>query len=96
MITQDDIRARRDEIISLGRRYGASNFRIFGSVARGEITETSDLDLLVEFEPGRSLLDHGGLLMDLRELLGVKVDLIEEGQLSGRFAQLVRKEAIPL
>jgi predicted nucleotidyltransferase len=96
MITQDSLRAHREEIISLGTRYGAFNFRIFGSVARGDSTERSDIDLLVEFEPGRSLLDQGGLLMDLRDLLGINVDLIEEGQLSGRLAQFVRKEAVPL
>ena len=51
---------------------------IFGSVARGDAGEQSDLDLIVRFEPGRSLLDHGGLVMDLRELLGRRVDVIDE------------------
>ena len=96
MITSDDIRKRRDEIISIGQRYGASDFRIFGSVARGDSDEASDLDLLVRFEPGRSLFDQGGLLMDLRELLGVKVDVVSEGALTGRFGQLVSREAVPL
>jgi len=96
MITKDDIFKRREEIVAVARRYGASDIRIFGSVARGDATEASDLDLLVQFEPGRSLFDHGGLLMDLRELLGVKVDVIDEGALSGRFELRVRKEAVPL
>jgi uncharacterized protein len=96
MITRDQLREHREEIIALAKRYGASDVRIFGSVARGDTIETSDLDLLVRFEPGRSLFDHGGLLMDLRELLGMKVDVIDEGALDGRFEQIVRKEAVPL
>jgi uncharacterized protein len=96
MITKEEIRKRRDEITRLAARYGAHDVRIFGSVARGDATEESDLDLLVRFEAGRSLLDQGGLLMDLRELLGIKVDVISEGALTGRFGQIVRKEAVPL
>lgn len=96
MITKDELRRRRGEIIALARRYGASDIRIFGSVARGDTTDTSDVDLLVRFEPGRSLFDQGGLLMDLRELLGMKVDVVSEGALTGRFGQIIRKEAIPL
>ena len=96
MITADDIRKRRDEINRLAARYGAHHVRIFGSVARGDATDASDLDLIVRFEPGRSLLDHGGLLMDLRDLLGFKVDVISEGALTGRFGEMVRKEAVPL
>jgi predicted nucleotidyltransferase len=96
MITKDAIHNRREEIIAIASRYGASNVRIFGSVARGDATDGSDVDLLVRFEPGRSLLDQGGLLMELRELLGMKVDVVSEGALSGRFGQLVRSEAAPL
>jgi predicted nucleotidyltransferase len=96
MITKDDIIKRREEIIALAKQYGASDVRIFGSVARGDAIESSDLDLLVRLEPDRSLLDQGGLLMDLRALLGIQVDVVEDGQLSGRFGQIVRREAIPL
>ena|SRR5437667_2766980 len=96
MITTADIRARRDEIIAIGKRYGAFNFRIFGSVARGDATDQSDLDLIVKFEPDRSLLDHGGLLMDLRELLQMKVDVIDEDGMRPRFRDNVLKEALPL
>jgi hypothetical protein len=96
MLTKDEVFKRREEIIAVARRYGASDIRIFGSVARGDAIETSDLDLLVRLEPGRSLFDQGGLLMDLRELLGIKVDVIDEGALSGRFEREVRREAIPL
>ena len=94
MVSKADILKRRDEIIAVAMRYGASDLRIFGSVARGDATETSDVDFLVRFEPGRSLFDQGGLLMDLRQLLGVNVDVVSEGALSGRFGQIVRKEAV--
>lgn len=96
MLTKHDILKRRDEIVAVAKRYGASDLRIFGSVARGDAGASSDVDFLVRFEPGRSLFDQGGLLMDLRELLGVEVDVVSEGALSGRFAQVVRAEAVPL
>jgi predicted nucleotidyltransferase len=96
MVTREQIKQKRAAILEIAGRYGASNVRIFGSVARGDVTESSDLDLLVHLEPGRSLLDQGGLLMDLRDLLGIKVDVITEGALQGRFGQLVRQEAVPL
>jgi predicted nucleotidyltransferase len=96
VITKAEIIRRRDEIISIARRYGASDVRLFGSVARGDANDTSDLDILVRFEPGRSLFDQGGLLMDLRTLLGIKVDVVSEGALTGRFGQCVRQEAVPL
>jgi len=96
MPSKQDILKRRDEIIAVASRYGASELRIFGSVARGDSTEASDVDFVVRFEPGRSLFDQGGLLMDLRQLLGVNVDVISEGALTGRFGQIVREEAVPL
>jgi predicted nucleotidyltransferase len=95
MITKTDILKRRDEIIAFAKQYGASDIRIFGSVARGDATESSDVDFVARFEPGRSLFDQGGLLLDLRQLLGVRVDLVSEGALTGRFGQIVRKEAVP-
>jgi uncharacterized protein len=96
MMTQEDIRHRRDAILEIARHYGAHDVRIFGSVARGDTTEESDLDLIVKFDPGRSLLDHGGLVMDLRELLGIKVDVIDEDGMRERFRNNALKEAIPL
>ena len=96
MLNRADIINRRKEIIALADRYGASHMRLFGSVARGDATDDSDVDFLVRFEPGRSLLDQGGLLMDLRELLGVNVDVISEGALSGRFGEMIQNEAVPI
>src|SRR5438067_925374 len=67
------VRTRRADILEIAKRYGASNLRIFGSVARGEADEKSDIDFLVDMESGRSLLDLAGLRVDLRELLGRSV-----------------------
>jgi predicted nucleotidyltransferase len=70
----DSIRRRRDDILRLAERYGARNVRIFGSIARGDARSGSDVDLLVEFEADRSLLDLIGLELDLSDLLGLHVD----------------------
>jgi predicted nucleotidyltransferase len=96
VISKDDILRRRAQILAIARRYGASDVRLFGSVARGEASETSDVDLVVRFESGRSLLDHGGLVMDLRELLGATVDVIDEEGMRPRFRQAIEREAVPL
>jgi predicted nucleotidyltransferase len=90
------LKAKRDEILQVCAKYGARNVRVFGSVARGEADEQSDIDLLVEFEPNRSLLDHAGLWVELQELLGVKVDVVSERGLKLRIRQRVLQEAIPL
>jgi len=70
MTLEELLRARREEILRVCARYGARNVRVFGSLARGEADEQSDIDLIVEFEPGRSLLDHAGLWLELQELPG--------------------------
>ena len=77
-MTLDDLRARRDEILRLAEKHGASNVRVFGSVARGEARPDSDVDFLVTFREGASLYDLSGLWQDLQELLGCEVSLIEE------------------
>lgn len=87
---------RRQEILALAARHGASNVRVFGSVARGEAGPASDIDLLVDLEPGRDLLDLGGLLMDLRDLLQVPVDVGTEPMLKERIRARVLSEAVPL
>jgi predicted nucleotidyltransferase len=90
------LKAKRDEILQVCAKYGARNVRVFGSVARGEADSQSDIDLLVEFEPNRSLLDHAGLWIELQELLGVKVDVVSERGLKPRIRERVLQEAIPL
>lgn len=90
------VKAKRGEILQLAARHGAHNVRVFGSLARGQATPDSDLDLLVEMEEGRSLLDLVGLWQDLEDLLGRKVDVISEGGLSSYLRDHVLAEAIPL
>lgn len=87
---------RRDEILQLAEQRGARNVRIFGSVAREQADEKSDIDFLVDLEPGRSLLDLGGLLMELQELLGHSVDVVTTAGLRKRIRERVLKEARPL
>jgi predicted nucleotidyltransferase len=90
------LNARRDEVLRTARKYGVRNVRVFGSVARGDADENSDIDLLVDLEPGRSLLDLGGLLMELQELLDRRVDIVTERGLRDRIRQHVLREAVPL
>ena len=90
------LRAKREDILQTARKYGAYNVRVFGSVARGEADEKSDIDLLVDIEKGRSLLDLGGLLMDLQDLLGRDVDVVTEKGLRERIRERVLKEAVAL
>ncbi len=97
MVTLDILRKDlREEILDLARRRGARNLRVFGSVARGEANEGSDLDLLVDWEPGRSLLDHAGLVQDLQELLGTKVHVGTEKSLHWYVRDRILSEATPL
>jgi len=69
------LRRRRSEILAAAARHGASNVRVFGSVVRGEARPGSDVDLLVDMEPGRSLLDLAGLHLELEDLLGFPVEI---------------------
>ena len=90
------LQEKREDILRIAARRGASNIRVFGSVARGEADLKSDIDLLVDLEPGRSLFDLGGLLMDLQDLLDHKVDVVTERGLRERIRERVLKEAVPL
>jgi predicted nucleotidyltransferase len=88
--------SRREAILSAARRRGASNVRVFGSVARGEADAGSDVDLLVDLEPGRSLFDLGGLLMDLEDIIGAPVGLVTEKGLRPRLRERVVRGAVSL
>ena len=87
------LKEKRDEILRLAARRGAYNVRVFGSVARGEAGADSDVDLLVDLEPGRSLFDLGGLLMDLQSLLGRRVDVLTEKGLHWYIRDKIMAEA---
>ena len=96
MNLNEHLRTKREEILSVAAKYGAYNVRVFGSVAREEADAESDVDFLVEMESGRSLLDLGGLLMELQELLGCSVDIVTEKGLRKRIRDRVLHEAVPL
>ncbi|MFQ5846038.1 MAG: nucleotidyltransferase family protein [Candidatus Methylomirabilales bacterium] len=89
------LKAKREEILRIASKHGARNVRVFGSVARGEADEASDIDLLVDLEPGRSLLDLGGLWSELNELLGRRVEVVTEKGLRERIRDRVLREAVP-
>jgi len=78
METEKSLEEKRGEILRICAKHGARNVRVFGSTVRGEANRDSDLDLLVEFEPQRSLLDQAALVFELEKLLGRKVDVVSE------------------
>ncbi len=90
------LQEKREDILRIAARHGATNVRVFGSVARGEADERSDLDLIVEMEPGRSLLDLGGIQYELEALLRRRVDVVTERGLKPRIRERVLREAAPL
>ncbi len=92
----DRLRSRRDEIVRRAAGHGAHNVRVFGSAARGETETSSDVDLLVEMEPGRSLLDLVALWQDLEDMLGTPVDVLSDGGVSPHLRERIYAEAIPL
>ncbi len=99
-MAQMDIREQLDEqrnqILQIADQYGVKNIRIFGSVARGEASLTSDIDLLVDLNTQWTLLEHVGFMQDLAELLGRKVDVVVEAGLGGTLRKKVLQEAVPL
>lgn len=90
------IYSNRQRILRIAEKHGVENIRIFGSVARGEAGIHSDIDFLVDLEHGRTLLDLGGLMMDLKDLLGRKVDVVTEKGLHWSIRDQVLKEAVHL
>lgn len=96
MKIEERLQEKRQEILAVAAKYGAYNIRIFGSVARGEADAESDVDFLVEMEAGRSLLDLGGLLMELQDLLKCPVDVVTQKGLRKRIRDQVLREAVQL
>lgn len=96
MTLEQILKDKRDEILRIAAKHGAHNVRVFGSVARGTADAQSDIDLVVAFEPGRSLLDHAALWLELQELLGCKVDVVSERGIKPSVRDRVLDEAAPL
>lgn len=90
------LRERRAEILRCASEHGARNVRVFGSAARGEARQGSDIDLLVEMEPGRSLLDLVGLWQDLEDMLGSHVDVLSEGGVSPHLRARIYADVVAL
>ncbi len=90
------VKQKRADILQIAGRHGARNVRLFGSIARGEARPDSDIDVLVEFEAGRTLLDRIGMIQDLEDLLGRKVDVVTEKALHHLIRQQVLQQAVPL
>lgn len=96
MKTEKILKEKREEIIRIAARHGARTIKVFGSVARRDADEKSDIDFLVEMEPGRSLFDMGGLSFDLQTLLHRKVDIVTPRGLKQRIRDRVISEAVAL
>lgn len=88
------LRQKRAEILQIAARHGARNVRVFGSMARGEADQASDIDFLVEMEPGRSLFDLGGFKVELETVLGCRVDVVTVRGLKSRIRERVLREAV--
>lgn len=96
-MTLDELRtAKRETILAIARRHGVTSVRVFGSFARNEAREDSDLDLLVEAGPHTSAFFPGGLLVDLEEALRRRVEVVEEQGLHHLLRSQILKEAVPL
>jgi predicted nucleotidyltransferase len=90
------LQSKRDAVLSLAAKHGARNVRLFGSMARGEANTLSDVDLLVEMEEGRSLLDLVAFGQDVEDFLGCRVDVITDGGISPYLREQIYAEAVPL
>lgn len=95
-VTVAEVRAHRDEIFEIARRYGVSNVRIFGSVARGEADENSDLDLLIDAGPETDLFDLGGFAVDVEQVVAVFTQVATVPGLKPRIRDRVVASAVPL
>jgi uncharacterized protein len=90
------LREKREEILAIARKHGAYDLRVFGSVSRNESDEASDIDILLRFEKGRSLLDHASLVVEMEDALGCKVDIVTEQGLKERIRARIVSEAVPI
>jgi predicted nucleotidyltransferase len=91
-----EVRERRADILRIAQSHGATRVRIFGSVAHGTARANSDVDLLIDLEPGRHLLDLVAIKQDLEDLLGREVHVVTEGGISPYFRDKILHDATPL
>ncbi len=96
MVTLEELRRRREEIMKIAATHGASHLRVFGSVARGDARSESDVDILIDIEDGRSLLDIIAMKQDLEDLLGCSVDVGLGRSLRSGLRDRVLREAVTL
>ncbi len=96
MRIEDLVKDKRGDILKIAAKHGARKVRIFGSVAREEADSESDLDLLVEFLPGSTLLSQSAMIRELENLLGIKVDVVSDQGLRDRIRERVLREAVAL
>ena len=96
MAKLDQIRLKKESIVNIAKKYGISNIRIFGSVARKEETSKSDVDFLIDLEPGRSAFDMGGFLIDIQDMLNCRVDLVTEKGINPRIKEYILKDLVNL
>ncbi|MCJ7623842.1 MAG: nucleotidyltransferase family protein [Anaerolineaceae bacterium] len=96
MSLEELVKHHRDQILSIASKYGASNIRVFGSVATGDTHSSSEIDLLVDLDPDRSLFDLGGLIYELNKVLGVDVDVVTPESLHWYIRDKVLEEAIEI
>jgi len=96
MILSVLLASTRDEIVRIAASHGARHVRLFGSVARGDATDQSDVDVLVDLESGRSLMDHARLIVDLERLLGRRVDVVTERGLRPRVRDAILRDSVSL
>ena len=90
------LKHKREQILSIAHAHGALRVKVFGSLARGEATEASDIDLLVDLKKGASLLDIVAIKQDIEDLLGRKVEVVTSSSISPYIREAVLKEAVNL
>lgn len=93
-VSLDDVRRHREQIVAIGERFGVRNIRVFGSVARGEADSHSDLDLLIDVDPGHGYFDMAGFALAVEELLGVFTQVATVGGLKLRIRDRILTEAV--
>lgn len=95
-VTVDELRAHHDEIYSIAEKYGVSNIRVFGSVARGEADDNSDLDLVIDVSRGHGYFAMAGFALDVEELLGVFTQVVTPNGIKTRMRDRILAEAVAI